>query len=341
MRINPPWSLAALGVLVVFTTACSDTTGRDPTAPSSQEGITEPTGLSVVPAPNSWTLKRSMLFPARADMKAATLNGIIYVVGGWVGGDTFLRNVDAYNIATNTWSPRRTLPAPRANVNGVSVIGGKLYVSGGVGPIGDFPSGVSRSLYVYDPKANTWHRRADLPVRGSSGAQGVIGGKLYVLVGSISLGARVFFRYDPETDTWIDRAPPPNQHLGGQGEVINGKFYLIGGEGNDDLFPTTLLHVYSPATNTWTTKAPMSRRRKDFASGVINGKLYVAGGQDDTGATLASTEVYDPATNTWAGAASMPTIQSDMASAVGGDRLFVIGGFGPGGFTRIVQAFHP
>ena len=340
MCFTPGRSSAMLGSLVlILLTACTDNDGPDPTAPSP-EGITEPARLSAVSASNSWTLRRSMPLPARFSSKAATLNGIIYVVGGEEDNQS-IRDVDAYNIASNTWSSRRSLPAA-TNMNGVSVIDGKLYVVGGIRQTADGRT-LSRSLFVYNPKFDSWTRKRDLPVDAFHGTQAVINGKLYVHVGSISLGVdSVFFRYDPATNTWIKRASPPNQHIQGQARAINGKLYLVGGEGSPNLEPTTRLDVYNPATNTWTRKASMLQRRMAFASGVINGKLYVAGGWDSgEGSTLNSTEVYDPATNTWSSKAVMPNPQLYMASAAGGNRLFVIGGDDGLGPTRKVQAFRP
>jgi N-acetylneuraminic acid mutarotase len=328
---------------MAFVAACTDNDNRDPTAPTSPEVVPEGTEVSAAVAANSWSTKRSMLLPARAHMKAAMLNGIIYVVGGDdISGEEILRNFDAYSVASNTWTTRRPLPGGRSFMCGLSVIGGKLYTTGGFRTTtgGKIPT---RSLYVYTPGTNTWDKKANIPVDALRGTQGVIAGKLYVHIGTISLGAdSVFFRYDPATNTWIKRRSPPNQHLQGQAEVINGKYYLVGGVGGPDLEPTTRLDVYDPATNTWTQKASMATGRLNFASGVINGKLYVSGGFDSGGAeTFASTEVYDPATNTWSSKAPMPTPQQSMASAVGGSRLFVMGGSDGFGLTRRVQAFFP
>ncbi len=326
---------------LVFTTACGDSPRRDLTAPDLHTETLEPYDLSSLAAANTWVNRRSMLDPARFLMKAATLNGIIYVVGGDAGVEPnrALRNLDAYNVVTNTWSRRRQLPSGRSDLNGASVIGGKLYVTGGIKPLnGGYTS--TRTLFVYDPESDTWAKKANMPVNATRGAQGVIGGRLYVHVASITPGARVFFRYDPATDTWIDRAPPPTQHIRGGAGVIDGKFYLVGGEGGPDLLPTTTLSVYNPATNTWVTRAPMSQRRQQFATGVIKGKLYVAGGWSDRPETLSATEVYDPATDTWTPKASMLAAQAGMASAVASGKLFVMGGFNSG-MTRKVQAFTP
>jgi N-acetylneuraminic acid mutarotase len=329
-------------VALVVTTACGDSHRRDLTGPDPQTETVGPQSLSPLAAANTWVNKRSMLDPARFRVKAAGFNGIIYVVGGDAGVEPnrALRNLDAYNVATNTWSRRRQLPSGRSDVNGASVIGGKIYVTGGLRPLNGGYA-LSRTLFVYNPASDTWAKKANMPVDATRGAQGVIDGRLYVHVGSATPGDRVFFRYNPATDTWADRAAPPTQHIRGGAGVINGKFYLVGGEGGPDLLPTRTLSVYNPATNTWTTKAPMSQRRQQFATGVINGKLYVAGGSSDAGEALTATEVYDPATDRWTMKAPMLAEQAGMAGAVASGKLFVMGGFNNSSTTRKVQAFTP
>jgi len=160
-------------------------------------------------------------------------------------------------------------------MNGVSTIGGKLYVAGGVNGNAVEVS----TLYVYDPRTNTWTRKADMPERGGCGAQGVIDGQLYVYVGS-NCGHSLeghFYRYTPATDQWTTMPSPSGEHLFPEGAAIGGKFYLVGstlGAGSGDQ-----LEVYNSRTNVWTTKAPMPEPSSEImASAVLNGKFYVAGG---------------------------------------------------------------
>src|SRR4051812_7100358 len=56
------------------------------------------------------------------------------------------------------WSTRAVLPTPRAEVAGV-VLDGRIYVIGGVEASGKS----SNVVEVYDPAADRWQRRANLP----------------------------------------------------------------------------------------------------------------------------------------------------------------------------------
>jgi hypothetical protein len=70
-------------------------------------------------------------------------------------------SIQAYNYVTNTWTTKSSR-FERTYLNGVGVIGGKLYLAGGAV---EKPEGVytyERGLYVYDPVADRLTRKADL-----------------------------------------------------------------------------------------------------------------------------------------------------------------------------------
>jgi N-acetylneuraminic acid mutarotase len=287
---------------------------NDATAPNEAA----PTA-SLAVSGGSWTAKAPMPTPrthlAAGVATSSTGQQLLYAIGGFDPGAGLTRAVEAYNLASDSWISRAPLPVALIGTNGVGNIGGKLYLSGG---LVDTPTdhGPQRSLYMYDPIANRWTRRKDMPKRTSSGITGVIGGKLYVLVGHCADCAvsspRRLFRYDPATNTWSGTLPSsPNHHGSGAGGVINGKFYVAGGgrDGNK-------LDVYDPATNRWSTLAPMPTARSGIAAAVLGGKLYVLGATNvDPGEEQNMVEAYDPVTNTWTTKAPMPGIgRGDLAA---------------------------
>jgi N-acetylneuraminic acid mutarotase len=88
----------------------------------------------------------------------ATVNGIVYAIGGAVAGEA-VRTVEAYDPATQTWSNHPNLPVP--SKSGVSAaIGGKLYV---YTPEGAVYQGTAH-LHRYDPGSNTWTELAIPPI---------------------------------------------------------------------------------------------------------------------------------------------------------------------------------
>jgi N-acetylneuraminic acid mutarotase len=256
------------------------------------------------------------IFLAAGVAAGSTGQQLLYAIGGIDPGAGFTPAVEAYNLASDSWISRAPLPVALASTNGVGTIGGKLYLSGGFVD----QSGWQRSLYVYDPMQNSWTRRADMPKRTGRGITGVIGGKLYVLVGTCSDCAvsspRRLFRYDPATNTWTGTLPSsPNTHVSGGGGVINGKFYVAGGRDRDGR-DSNKLDVYDPATNRWSTLTPMPTARSGVAAAVLGGKLYVLGATNvDPGEEQNMVEAYDPVTNTWTTKAPMPGIgRGDLAA---------------------------
>jgi len=180
-------SIGVLGVLTLV--ACGEETPTDPTASAQPADILP--ALAV--AGNTW-ITRANLQDNRHNVTLATLTNasgqsVVYAIGGYNSNGYPVRTVTAYNVATNTWHFRHPLPVRLAATNGAGVINGKIYVSGGItNSTYNYPS---NALYVYDPNADTWTRKHDMPSvddpygsgisAGAQGLTGVINGKLYVI----------------------------------------------------------------------------------------------------------------------------------------------------------------
>jgi N-acetylneuraminic acid mutarotase len=324
---------ALLGLCIVLA-ACDNTSTRNPTGP----GLSEAEGTELQGLSDRWSAKHS-LSPNRNDMVAGAINGIIYVVGGvhtdWVTApfrSYQLSRVDAYNTATNAWSRVASLPGPRFQANGASVINGRLYVTGGnrFGPTASYIP--TKTLFVYDPGTNSWGRKADMPQPGCNGVQGVIAGKLYVYMPSIqacdgfsSSTVVRFYRYNPATDTWVSRALPPAHLSFPAGGVIDGKFYIVAST-SSSLRPSPL-YVYEPVSNTWQEKASMSQSRASMVGAVLNGRLYMVGGNDvGSEQPQPRLEVYNPMTNSWAIKTALRFGTTDGAAVGAAGKVYYITG---------------
>ena len=350
----------AILAIAVGIVACKETVTAPPEdAPASP--------ALAVAGIGSWASRASMPTPRRGLATAVVQNAsgqyILYAIGGCCGtsGTTTLARVEAYNASTNTWTRKADLPAKRDQLNGAEVIGGKIYVPGGL----DANGVATKSLFVYNPTTNTWSQKANLPRSIAGGITGVIGGKLFLLTGQFNNGLpQRLYRYDPSTNVWTRRADSPRDHRLGSGAVINGKFYVVWGHS-----PT--VDVYDPATNAWTRRLTMSRADWPqysctdpergltgpalFYSAAINlsNRLYLIGGThtdcefDD--ALSAETHAYDPATNRWSKKASLARTREDMGvgkvkNAAGKLQLVVTGGasgFEGDEIVRTTEAFTP
>ena len=128
-------------------------------------------GVSIVqeydPITDKWERKNDMP-EARGWMaeKAPTVNGKIYVIGGWnpIANPTLtLPTVEEYDPVTDTWIKKADMPTPRANI-AAAEIDGKIYAIGG----GSFDAGgnfinLFSTVEEYDTKTDTWTKKADMP----------------------------------------------------------------------------------------------------------------------------------------------------------------------------------
>src|SRR4030095_7876500 len=99
---------------------------------------------------NPWSLGKpipAIVFGAAA---AAPGYGKIYLFGGFVTGKTVLE----YDPDANSWAAKRPMPTPRHGLAAVA-LDDKVYVLGGSNG-----SAASNALEVYDPKQDSWSRKA-------------------------------------------------------------------------------------------------------------------------------------------------------------------------------------
>jgi N-acetylneuraminic acid mutarotase len=128
---------------------------------------------------------------ARTDFAIASLNDLIYAIGGW--GTDVLNTNEVYSPATNTWTTYYPMNTYRSACSGV-VAGNKIYVLGG----GDSYRYTSQTE-VYNPATNEWISTSNIPTpRSYFGAVG-IGAKIYVVGGNSGASLNSLLEYDPTT----------------------------------------------------------------------------------------------------------------------------------------------
>jgi len=265
----------------------------------------------------------------RQELATGTLNGKVYVLGGYDENRRSTATVEVYNPATDSWAFAHPLPFA-VNHNAAAVAAGRLY---------SFGAGAGET-FVYDPNANSWSaRRSSHNVHGGTAAVGVINDKIYVAGGTGTPSQRELEVYDPVANTWTVKAPmsvPRNHCAGG---VINGKFYVAGGRMAGSI---NALEVYDPQTNSWSARAPMPTARSGIAAAVVNNELWVFGGEDPEGFIInREVEVYNPVTNTWRQLPDMPSPRHGIWASVIGNKVYLPGGGSSAGFaaTNTNQVF--
>jgi N-acetylneuraminic acid mutarotase len=324
----------ALGSLALLAACAGESLPTQPAAPPATAPVDAGLGNY---EPDSWTAKASMR-TARRGLVTATVDGIIYAIGGRSANEVNLGTVEAYDpLGTSlvVWKPRAPMPGPRAWPSGAVTINGKIYVPGGL----NADASPTKTLFVYKPGTDTWVKKAAMPVASYGGASVAINGKLYVATPSGN--STLLHRYDPATNTWIARASAALGHHYPVAGVINGKLYLAGTMSSDGS-PRGSVSMYDPATNTWTAKAYMPEDQVGAGGRVVGGKLFVVGGFEElnSGPRLV-TYAYDPVTNSWAEKAHMLGLRGFLSVAAANGVLYAIGGLNPPDVLATNHAYTP
>ena len=207
------------------------------------------------PQTDIWTRKANLPTP-RSALATAVVNGKIYAIGGNVIINlrpTVLSIVEEYDPATNTWTRKADMPAPRRS-HTTAMVGGKIYVIGGYDD-----ENVLSTVEAYDPAVDTWVKKADMPMANMGFSVEVVNEKIYAIGGWAGAPGRMkaqktVFEYDPVADTWTKKARMPIARTYLTTAMVNGKIYAIGGlqdVRNHFLVPVgfSTVEAYDPSRN--------------------------------------------------------------------------------------------
>ncbi|MBI2983516.1 MAG: hypothetical protein HYY42_04980 [Chloroflexi bacterium] len=218
------------------------------------------------------------------------------------------------------WDVRAPMSTARTSAAG-GVIGGKLYVVGG---IDQRENRHLSGLEVYDPATNSWSIKAPMALARYLPRAVGIGAKLYVVGGCVGWCAPTTDQvevYDPAAAEWTPLRAMAYARGGADVATANGRIVAAGGCCGGTQTETSQMgsrvEVYDPAADAWTTKAA-HYVGSGGAAGSIDGRVYVAG------STVA--EVYDPAGDVWAPIPPMPTPREYPVGGVIDGKFYVAGG---------------
>jgi N-acetylneuraminic acid mutarotase len=287
--------------------------------------------LPTISSQQSDWMKETSMPVARSEVGGATLNGKLYIIGGFDNTGESTSTVIAYDPIAERWVTSAPLPQPIDHTAATSY-DGKLYVVGG-----GYSDALSNKLFIYDPVTNNWTEGANLPTARGALTANFIDGTLYAIGGIDSLGASNSNQaYNPTTNTWTEKArmPTAREHLASA--VVDGNLYAIGGRQADDGSPQANLNgveMYNPANDSWTIMEQMPTKRSGIAAATspADGNIYVFGGEnpfrnEGPRTTLDSVEKYNPKTNIWTTEESMPTARHGLAALATDSKIYVISG---------------
>ena len=108
-------------------------------------------------------------------------------------------------------------------------------------------------------------------------AGGVIGGKFYVMGGSVNTTKAWFAVYDPGTNRWTPKTSLDLNRPGAATAVLESKLYVIGGSryiaARHAWEAVDWNSVYNPITDAWTRRAPRPSPR----TGIAGSKVFLNG----------------------------------------------------------------
>jgi N-acetylneuraminic acid mutarotase len=254
-------------------------------------------------------------------------HGEIFVLGGYAPDVT--ASVLAYEPGVGSWHSVADFPST-FNHPAAGVVADKIYVAG-------FYAGTSLTgpatgqTYVYDPVADSWQRKSDLPdgTARAGGCVAVMGSKLYVFGGGNSGEATALASvYDTASDTWEELPPLPQtrEHCGAF--ASGGMLYIASGRTHTitEFRPPTL--EYDPELRTYTEKTPIPTPRGGAASAVLDGRLFLFGGEgaDNTQGVFSNIDAYDAATDSWEAFPPLIVPRHGFGGATLGARIYLPGG---------------
>ena len=330
------------------------------------------------PATDSWSAVTPLPYRV-ATASAAAVNDTLYVMGGFNDSNATVGSVAAFTppvltnivvtpanpvigagtnqqftatgtysdgsahvlinaVGTGNWTAVAGMPAAK-NGPACAAVNGHLYAVSG--------AGFDTAVFDYNPAANSWSIKTQLPGNYAYAGAAGIGNKFYFMGGCQNADCNTpgneLLIYNTLTDAWTSGASMIlPRSLAGVG-VINGKIYVAGGRQSNSGAGELQVQAYDPASNSWAMVHSMPVARSQCGAAVISGKFYVVGGFDNNpAAPLGSLVVYDPTTDTWTTKTPMPTPRLSLGAAVVGGLLYAIDGTtAAGAGTNLVEVYNP
>lgn len=237
------------------------------------------------PIAKSWSKGATPPFEIH-HMQAATLDGLVYILGAFIGSwpnETPLTHVLIYDVATDTWTIGPEVPqSRRRGAAGVVVYNNKIYIVNGI--INGHSSGWVNWLDEYDPYTGAWKILASSPQPRDHFQAAVIEDKIYVAGGRRSGSAESGFGgtvaatnvYDFKTNSWETLQDIPTQRAGTAATVYNNQYVVIGGESESQENSHNEVEALDPVSGKWSSLSPLKFGRHGTQA-VTAGEFLITG----------------------------------------------------------------
>lgn len=303
--------------------------------------ITPPTGFQytglTTQIGEQWVTRAQVPVTGLTNHAVVAANGRIYALGGTING-VEQDAVWEFDPATNIWTPRTALPAPR-QAHAAVFFRNRIYVIGG------YSAGtVLNSVIRWDPAAGagTWADVGALNTARESLSAAVLGDHIYAVGGSTPIPTQFFATVEeftpgasPNVDpgAWTPKADMPTARADLGLAAANGKLYAIGGIQGTTYLAT--VEEFTPGADAadpgaWIARSAMPTARSDIATAVVDGRIFVFGGFN-LAQPLQTTEAYEPVAESWTARAPVLLPVAGAFGAALDGHVFLIGGVTGGG----------
>jgi hypothetical protein len=205
----------------------------------------------------------------------ATVNGLIYVIGGDKQFAGEIAVVEAFDPSTMQWATLTPMPTPRSGA-AAAVINGQICVFGGMNAGQNLAT-----TECLDPTLNSWSTQPPmLTVRRllASDALGAyayaVGG--YDIVNGTNIGGyiKTVERFDIANQTWSSMASMLTYRETVGVVAASGLLFAIGGD-NTFFRALDVVEAFDPTIGSWTTKTAMPVSLARVGALAIGGLIYV------------------------------------------------------------------
>ncbi|MEO6436719.1 MAG: Ig-like domain-containing protein, partial [Tepidisphaeraceae bacterium] len=187
--------------------------------------------------PSNYSVEASVTMPATgqwsigvplpnnmAELGGAIVNGKLYVAGE--------NNTSTweFDFGTQQWTALAVRPFTGDSTNAehsTDTVGGLLYLIGGLS------GGSENKVQIYNPATDTWSLGAQRSYNAGSSLSAVIGGKIYVTGGAVTVPSyqpvAKTSMYDPANDTWTPLADMPLPRHSAAADTDGQRLFIFGG----------------------------------------------------------------------------------------------------------------
>ncbi|HRI20486.1 MAG TPA: T9SS type A sorting domain-containing protein, partial [Panacibacter sp.] len=292
---------------------------------------------------NSNTHNSGLFSFSRSEIIFTQAGNKAYFAGGKYGPFTdplYVKNIDIYNAATNTWSVSNLSIARM--VGGAGAVGNKVFFAGGIGRDFGGPTFFTNRVDIFNisngirTTAKISKARVNMST-GSAANKIVFAGGWFWDFSYNIVQSNVADIYDNSTGIWSKALLSKKRE--GMGVAVMGNKILFAG-GFSYTAGTSVYNnvdIYDAANNTWSLTYMSVARSAGITASVVGSKAYFASG---TGNASNIVDVYDAVANTWS-TLTMPAALNGVAATVVADKIYYAGGYdATNTISNLVQIYN-